>query len=343
MMNSYLFLSFWQSLIEYKDIFLWPILASLLVGVLAPLIGSVIVIKRLSFIADTLSHFSLAGITFGVLLARILSETIFSGVSPVIMGIIFSVSGTFLIEKLRGFYKNYKELSMPIVMSFGAALTGIFIALSHGSSSSMTNSLLFGSLFSVKPFDLGIIIFMAIGIFIFIAIYYKKIIGLCFDETFARVSGIRVKALQLAITVIIAIFISTTMQMFGVLLISALMIVPIAASILIGKSFKNTIVIAIVFSEISIIFGIYFSYIFALPSGSIIVILNIIILTFVMIIDNILKRQKKNKKNNNIENENPLIKENIVLETETSLTLSTKDIEVINGNNNNNNINNDIK
>ena len=145
-MNSYLFLSFWQSLIEYKDIFVWPILASLLVGVLAPLIGSVIVIKRLSFIADTLSHFSLAGITFGVLLARILSETIFSGVSPVIMGIIFSVSGTFLIEKLRGFYKNYKELSMPIVMSFGAALTGIFIALSHGSSSSMTNSLLFGSL-----------------------------------------------------------------------------------------------------------------------------------------------------------------------------------------------------
>ena len=133
------------------------------------------------------------------------------------------------------------------------------------------------------------------------------------------------------------------MQMFGVLLISALMIVPIAASILIGKSFKNTIVIAIVFSEISIIFGIYFSYIFALPSGSIIVILNIIILTFVMFIDNILKRQKKNKKNNNIENENPLIKENIVLETETSLTLSTKDIEVINGNNNNNNINNDIK
>ena len=326
-MNSQLILGFWQSLIELKEFYVWPILAGILVGILAPLIGSVIVIKRLSFIADTLSHFSLAGITFGVLLAHVLHDTIFSGISPVIMGIIFSVTGTFLIEKLRGFYKNYKELSMPIVMSLGAALTGIFIALSHGSSSNMTNSLLFGSIFTVTEFDLIIILIMGIGIIAFIAIYYKKIICLCFDETFARVSGIRVKGLQLAITVILAIFISTTMQMFGVLLISALMIVPIAASILIGKSFKNTIIIAIAFSEISVLFGIYFSYVFALPSGSLIVIINILILISVMIIHNILLKQKKKNKKLDEVNFNPLVKENNILETETSITLSTKDIE----------------
>ena len=321
-MNSMIILGFWQSIIELSEFYIWPILAGSIVGVLAPIIGSVIVIKRLSFIADTLSHFSLAGITFGVLLARILSETVLSGVSPVIMGIIFSVTGTFLIEKLRGFYKNYKELSMPIVMSLGAALTGIFIALSNGSSSNMTNSLLFGSIFSVTATDLIYVLLMALGIILFIIFYYKKIVCLCFDETFARVSGIKVKALQLSITVILAIFISTTMQMFGVLLISALMIVPVAASILIGKSFKNTIIIAAVFSEISILLGIYLSYVFELPSGSLIVILNILILVVVMIINNFTKIQKKTTLDKILETYNTT--SNNVIETATSITVSTK-------------------
>lgn len=325
-MNSYLILGFWQSLFELKEFYLWPILAGIIVGVLAPLIGSVIVIRRLSFIADTLSHFSLAGITFGVLLAQILTNTIFTKLSPVFMGIIFSVAGTFLIEKLRGFYSNYKELSMPIVMSLGAALTGIFIALSNGSSSNMTNSLLFGSIFSVKDTDLLIIVVMTIGIIIFTLIYYKKIVCLCFDETFARVSGIKVKTLQLAITVILAIFISTTMQMFGVLLISALMIVPVASSILIGKSFKNTVVISIVFSEVSIILGIYLSYVFALPSGSLIVIINIIILVVIMCINKLYRNQNKDK-TISTDSINPSKTENNIVETETSITVSTKQIE----------------
>lgn len=320
-MNSFILLGFWQSIIELSEFYIWPILAGSIVGILAPLIGSVIVIRRLSFIADTLSHFSLAGITFGVLLAQILSNTIFKNISPVFVGIVFSVGGTFLIEKLRGFYKNYKELSMPIVMSLGAALTGIFIALSNGTSSNMTNSLLFGSIFTVSSTDLIYILIMAVGIVLFIIFYYKKIVCLCFDETFARVSGIRVKTLQLSITVILAIFISTTMQMFGVLLISALMIVPVAASILIGKSFKKTVIIAAVFSEISILLGMYLSYVFELPSGSLIVIINIAILIVIMILNSFTKKQKKTTIAKLLENytETP----NTFIETPSSITVST--------------------
>ena len=320
-MNNLIILGFWQSIIELSEFYIWPILAGSIVGILAPLIGSVIVIRRLSFIADTLSHFSLAGITFGVLLAQLLSETIFKNISPVFMGIVFSVAGTFLIEKLRGFYKNYKELSMPIVMSLGAALTGIFIALSNGSSSNMTNSLLFGSIFTVSSSDLIYILIMTIGIILFIIFYYKKIVCLCFDETFARVSGIRVKSLQLSITVVLAVFISTTMQMFGVLLISALMIVPVAASILIGKSFKKTVIIAAIFSEISILLGIYLSYVLELPSGSLIVIINILILIMVMGLNPLKTAQKKTSIAKLLVpyTETP----NTFLETSTSITVST--------------------
>lgn len=320
-MSNLVILGFWQSIIELSEFYIWPILAGSIVGILAPLIGSVIVIRRLSFIADTLSHFSLAGITFGVLLAQILSNTIFKGISPVFVGIVFSVGGTFLIEKLRGFYKNYKELSMPIVMSLGAALTGIFIALSNGSSSNMTNSLLFGSIFTVSSTDLIYILIMAIGIILFIIFYYKKIVCLCFDETFARVSGIRVKTLQLSITVVLAVFISTTMQMFGVLLISALMIVPVAASILIGKSFKKTVIIAAIFSEISILLGIYLSYVFALPSGSLIVILNILILILVMGLNSLTKTQKKTNIAKLLESYTQT--SNTFIETPSCITVST--------------------
>ena len=320
-MSNLVILGFWQSIIELSEFYIWPILAGSIVGILAPLIGSVIVIRRLSFIADTLSHFSLAGITFGVLLAQILSNTIFKGISPVFVGIVFSVGGTFLIEKLRGFYKNYKELSMPIVMSLGAALTGIFIALSNGSSSNMTNSLLFGSIFTVSSTDLIYILIMAIGIILFIIFYYKKIVCLCFDETFARVSGIRVKTLQLSITVVLAVFISTTMQMFGVLLISALMIVPVAASILIGKSFKKTVIIAAIFSEISILLGIYLSYVFALPSGSLIVILNILILILVMGLNSLTKTQKKTNIAKLLESYTQT--SNTFVETPSCITVST--------------------
>lgn len=327
-MNSMLLLGFWQSIIELTDFFLWPILAGIVVGLLAPIIGSVIVIRRLSFIADTLSHFSLAGICLGVLLAQILSNTIFTELSPTLMGIVFSVGGTFLIEKIRSFYKNYKELSMPIVMSLGAALTGIFISLSNGSASAMAMTLLFGSIFTIDFYDFILILIMSIGIFMFIHIFYRKIVSLCFDETFARISGVKIKALQLGITIILAIFISITMQMIGVLLVSALMIVPVAASILIGKSFKNTCIISIVFSEFSILVGIYLSYILELPSGSLIVVINILILILILIYSKFSSKQKKEKKDSLIIKSTPKneSKENIV-ETDTSIQMSTIDLD----------------
>ena len=327
-MNSLYILGFWQSIADLTDFYIWPILAGLLVGVLAPLIGSVIIIRRLSFIADTLSHFSLAGTCLGVLLGQILSSTIFTELSPVLMGIIFSVAGTFIIEKLRGFYKNYKELSMPIVMSLGAALTGIFISLSNGSASAMAMTLLFGSIFTIDFYNFILILIMSIGIIIFIHIFYRKIVSLCFDETFARISGVKIKALQLGITIILAIFISITMQMIGVLLVSALMIVPVAASILIGKSFKNTCIISIVFSEFSILVGIYLSYILELPSGSLIVVINILILILILIYSKFSSKQKKDKKDSLIIKSTPKneSKENIV-ETDTSIQMSTIDLD----------------
>ena len=272
----------------------FALIAGVFVGLLAPLIGTVVVIRRLSFIADTLSHFSLAGVALGVFLGSLTEDTwISSFVEPIWMGIIFSVVGTLLIEKLRGFYKNYKELSMPIIMSLGVALSGIFIALSENGNKNRTNSLLFGSIYAVDRQDLLLILLITTLIFIIIIVFYKKIITLCFDETYAKLSGINVKGLQLIITIVLALFISIFMEIIGVLLISSLMILPVASSILIGKSFKHSCLLSIVFSEISVIFGFIISFNVSIPTGPVIVLINILILVIIMFAKKVAKSIKK--------------------------------------------------
>ena len=127
---------------------------------------------------------------------------------------------------------------MPIVMSFGVALSGIFIAISDGISTSFTTNLLFGNIYSISLLDLIIILVVSAAIIGFAAIY-QQILSLGFDEVNARISGVNVKVLQMIITIILAVVISIFIDFVGVLLISALLIVPVASSILIGNSFKE--------------------------------------------------------------------------------------------------------
>lgn len=281
--------SFFEALFKY-DFIQYALIAGILVGILAPLIGTVVVIRRLSFIADTLSHFSLAGVCIGVFLSKLVNWKIFD---PLFMGILFSIMGTFIIEKLRGFYKNYKELSMPIVMSCGVALSGLFISLSNNIDSKFTSSLLYGSIYSVSTTDLITIIVITIIVFMFVMLMYKKIVTLCFDETYARVSGINTKLLQLALTIILALVISLFIDIVGVLLIASLMIIPVASAILIGDSFLNTVVSSILFSEFSLVIGFIISYHANVTTGPVIILINIAILIIIMIIKKVHSSIKK--------------------------------------------------
>ena len=285
--SLFLDISFFEALTKYPELFLNALIAGIIIGIVAPLIGSIIIVRRLSLIADTLSHFSLAGVYFGVLLSNMFDFKI----SPIFMAVVFSILCTIIMEFLSGFFKNYKELSMPIVMSFGTALSGIFIALSK--SSTALNGYLFGSIFTVSTTDLMIILSLTALIFIFIAIFYRKIITLCFDETQAKISGIKTKVLQYFITIVLAIFISLFIKIVGVLLISSLMIIPVSASMLIGRSYKQTCIISIIISELAILLGIYLSYTFSLPTGSLIVLLSIAFMIVIMIIRYIVRGKKR--------------------------------------------------
>ncbi|RCW66985.1 metal ABC transporter permease [Saliterribacillus persicus] len=246
----------------------------LIIGIIAPLLGTFIVVRRLSLIADALSHVTLAGIAFGLLMEKKVGPGI---ITPFYSGLISSVIGSVFIEKLRGIYKAYQELAIPIILSGGVGFSVIFIALANGFNTDLYNYL-FGSVSAVSRQDLWSIMIIAIIVITVIILFYKELFMLSFDEEHAVVSGIHAKYIHFIFIVLTALVIAASIRIVGVLLVSALMTLPVAASIRIAKGFKQTILFSIIIGEISVISGLIFGYYFEIPPGGTIVMALLIIL-----------------------------------------------------------------
>src|SRR3954466_87978 len=134
-------------------------LTGLMIGIIAPLLGVFVVVRRLSLIADALSHVTLAGIAASLLLER--NVAMMAGLNPLYIGMVFSVGGSLFIEKLRSVYKHYQELAIPIILSSGIGLSVIFISLANGFNTDLF-SYLFGSVSAVSRADFWIIFIISL-------------------------------------------------------------------------------------------------------------------------------------------------------------------------------------
>jgi zinc transport system permease protein len=250
-------------------------LTGILIGILAPLLGVFIVVRRLSLIADALSHVTLAGIAASLLIENKL--TMLAGLNPLYMGMVFSVGGSLFIEKLRGVYKQYQELAIPIIMSGGIGLGVIFISLANGFNTDLY-SYLFGSVSAVSRTDLWVILVISIIVIVVISLLYKELFLLSFDEEHAKASGIPAKSIHFIFIVMVALVIAASMRIVGILLVSSLMTLPVAASIRIAKGFKQTIFLSVLFGELSVLGGLFTAYYLDLAPGGTIVMLAVLIL-----------------------------------------------------------------
>lgn len=249
-------------------------LTGIIIGIIAPLLGVFVVVRRQSLIADALSHVTLGGIAFSLLLEKKFLST---SINPLYMGMTFSVLGSLVIEKLRGVYKHYKELAIPIIMSAGMGLSVIFISLADGFNSDLM-SYLFGSVSAVSRNDLWTIVGVAIIVVATVILLYKELFLLSFDEDHAKASGLPAKTLHFIFIVLVALVIAASMRIVGILLVSSLMTLPVAASMRIAKGFKQMIGYSILFGEISVIGGLVSAYYLDLAPGGTIVIISILIL-----------------------------------------------------------------
>lgn len=225
------------------DFIRYSFISGLIVGLIAPLLGAFIVVRRLSLIADALSHISLGGITFGLYITSLTGLVI----NPLISGVVFSVLGALGIEKMRTAYKNFSEISIPIIMSLGIALSVIFLSLSNGFNQDLFGYL-FGSISAVTMGDLILISIIGVVVVTFIILLYKEMFLLSFDEEYSEVMKIN-RFIHIIFIVLVALVISASMRIVGILLVSAMMTLPVAAAIRITSSFKQLIFVSILFGN----------------------------------------------------------------------------------------------
>ena len=252
-------------------------IAGIMVAIIIPLIGTVVVNRRTSTIGDALSHTTLSGIFFALIL----------GINPLLGGIIISVLSAFLIEYLRSKFPQNGDMATAIVMSLGVGLSSLLSDFITGAQN--FESFLFGSIISVTTEDLIIISIITL---VTIALYYYLYYGLLFvavDKTSARISGVNTKLVEYLFTFLLAIVIAISARLVGVLIVSSLMILPVASALYIGKSYKQTVLLSVVFGVIYFIVGLTIAAMYNLKPGGSVIITSVIGLLIVL-----LSRARKN-------------------------------------------------
>ncbi|MDL2281006.1 metal ABC transporter permease [Selenomonadales bacterium OttesenSCG-928-I06] len=261
------------------------LISGLIVAVMCPMLGMFIVLRKQSLIGDGLGHAAFAGVTGGYLL----------GLYPIIGAFVFTILGAVGIELVRRKNSAYADMGLAIFFYAGMALAIIFSSIIRMPSSSLLG-FLFGSILTVTYLDILVIAFCAILTFIFIKKYFHKLMLILFNEDIAKVAGINTNSLNMALSIITALVVSASMLVVGVLLVSALMIVPVAAARQLEVGFKTTLFCSIVIAVISVISGLTSSFYFDIAPGGCIIINATFIYILLLILSNVWKKIKYNFK-----------------------------------------------
>jgi len=244
-----------------------------LIGLAAPLMGVFLVLRRLSMIGDTLAHVSIAGIALGFLL----------GIYPLGVGLVFALLASYGIERLRRAYRTYAELSIAIIMSGGVALATMLFTLGRGFNMNVM-SYFFGSIYTLDYTDLAVVGAVTVLIVVMVAVNYKEMFLMFFDEDAAGVSGLPVRAYNIMITMLTALVISVSIKIVGALLVSSLLTIPVACSLLVARSFRHSVLWSVLFAEAAVLLGLVAAGIWDLAPGATVVLVLIAILIGILFI-----------------------------------------------------------
>lgn len=240
--------------------------AGLVVAVICPTVGIYLVLRRLSLVGEMFAHVSLAGVALGML----------TGTYPLATALCASLLAAAALEALRHAYRVFADLAVAITISAGISLAVIFISLGRSFNADLY-SFLFGSILAISARDLVMISVTGFVVVLFVLLLQKELFYIAFDEDAARVAGIPVDAISAAFIIGTALTIAVAMRVVGALLVSSLITVPVAAALQVGRSFRATMVLSYLFSVLSVILGLFFSYHLNLAPGGSIVIISVML------------------------------------------------------------------
>jgi zinc transport system permease protein len=248
------------------------LIAGLLVAITIPVMGSFLVARRYSLIADSLAHVSLAGVGAGLLL----------GFAPIVVAIPVTVLGALLLEWLRQRKQLSGEVSLAILMSGGLALAVVFTNLAKGVNADFT-SYLFGSITTTNLSDVITLAIAASIVLLIIAKNYRGFLHISFDEDSARIAGYKVSLLNYVLAAMTAVIAVLSLRIVGGLLISALLVIPVVTASRFTHSFLRTIVVAIFLAIIAVTAGLIIAFYAGIAAGGAIVLSAIVLLIGAMI------------------------------------------------------------
>jgi zinc transport system permease protein len=236
--------------------------AGIIVALIAPLIGLFLVLRRYSLIADALAHVSFAGVAIGALI----------GVNPVLTAVAATLLSSSGIERLRTSKNVYGDSALALFLSGSLALAVVLLSLGQGLNANLFNYL-FGSIVTVTEQDVYLIGALAVVVAAVLALFYKELVFITFDEESARVSGIPTKRINTILILLTALTVSLAIPIVGILLITALIVIPVITALQFRKGFARTLIVAEFISLSSVLSGVVISYHLDLAAGGTIVLI----------------------------------------------------------------------
>lgn len=264
------------------------LMVAVLVGISAPVMGTYLVQRRLALLGDGIGHVALTGVAMGWLAGSA------AGLTPhdllAIPGaVIAAVIGAVLIEIVREKGRTSGDVALALLFYGGIAGGVLLIGLAGGTSANLTGYL-FGSISTVTVLDVWLtaglaLVILGIGLGLRPALF-----ALCHDEEFARSTGLPTRMLNITVAVLAALTVSVSMRVVGVLLVSALMIVPVAVAQLSARSFRATMTTAMIIGATVCVTGLSITYFHRLSPGATIVVLAIGLYALVAVVRPLVRR-----------------------------------------------------
>jgi zinc transport system permease protein len=247
------------SLLSYR-FFQYALLGGSVAALVCALVGLFVILRKESMIGDGVAHISFGGIAIGL----------FLGVNPLLTALVVAISGVLAISYMRHHGLAQSDAAIALMLAVGFSTGLIFISLAGGFNVDLF-SFLFGSILTIGTSDLIIITSLSLVSLIIVGVFYKELLSVTFDEEASRLMGIPVGLLSTVLNVLVAMTIVLSIKVVGMILVSALLVIPGLTALQLGMSFRDTLISAILFGVIGVVIGIFASALLNVATSGVIV------------------------------------------------------------------------
>ncbi len=256
------------------------VIAGTFIALACGLLGVFLVLRRLALIGDGLAHISFGGVALGLLF----------NINPGLFALVIAMLGSLGILRLKERAQVYGDSAIGIVSALGLAIGIVVAGLARGINTQLFNYL-FGSILTINTTDVYISVALSAVIIVALFLFYNDLLALAFNEEMARITGIRVNALNIVFVLLTAITVVLAMRVVGILLVVALMILPATTSLQLARNFKQTLALSAFTAVGSVLIGLGIAYVFNLPAGGAIVLVNFVLMLLAIALRTIAMRK----------------------------------------------------